>query len=282
MSFESSGRCLYVQGGGGSWGQQTKKTITIPCASDHHQSIVAYVFQINTSVATFQRLVNILGSPKDTLQFRHKLHGTRQKIGELIKETSAELKQAIESDQHSQSSATRKIANGKLAKDFQSVVKKFQKAQQLAAQREAAYTPFISQETNPCRSQELQISSSARPESSSVILLECKRQELVHLEHEILLNEAIIEEREQGIMEIQQQIGEVNEMFKDMALLVHDQGIMLDDISSNIQSSHDATARAAQQLTKASKIQPCNSSMSCLLVVIFGVILLIIIVLVVA
>lgn len=47
------------------------------------------------------------------------------------------------------------------------------------------------------------------------------------MEHEILLNEAIIEEREQGIMEIQQQIGEVNEMFKDLALMVHEQGIML-------------------------------------------------------
>ncbi|XP_016478376.1 syntaxin-22 [Nicotiana tabacum] len=288
MSFEdleSSGRCLYVQGGGGSysWGRQTKQTITIPCASDHQQSIVAsLVFQINTSLTTFQRLVNTLGSPKDTLHFRQKLHGKRQKIGELIKETSAKLKQAIESDQHSQSSATRKIANGKLAKDFQSVVKKFQKSQQLAAQREAAYTPFISPEINPSRSQELQISSSARPESRSVILLESKRQELVHLEHEILLNEAIIEEREQGIMEIQQQIGEVNEMFKDLALMVHEQGIMLDDISSNIQSSHDATTQAAQQLTKASKIQQCNSSMSCLLVVIIGVILLIIIVLVLA
>lgn len=150
------------------------------------------------------------------------------------------------------------------------------------------------------------------------------------------------------MIEIQQQIGELNEMFKDLALLVHEQGTMLgqpislsdpilcpsssevltitnlinesnilknhlpDDISSNIGSSHDATAQAAKQLTKASKIQQCNSStvrvyiapspmiayrlplawrkidtykfslQSCLLLVIFGVILLIIIVLVLA
>ncbi|KAJ8563351.1 hypothetical protein K7X08_031803 [Anisodus acutangulus] len=80
--------------------------------------------------------------------------------------------------------------------------------------------------------------------------------------HEIVLNKAIIEEREQGIIEIQHHIGELNEMFKDLALLVHEQGIMLDDISSNIESSHDATAaQAAQQLTKASKIQQSTSSM---------------------
>lgn len=53
------------------------------------------------------------------------------------------------------------------------------------------------------------------------------RQDIIQLEHEIVLNGAIIEEREQGIIEIQQQIGELNEMFKDLALLVHEQGTML-------------------------------------------------------
>lgn len=47
------------------------------------------------------------------------------------------------------------------------------------------------------------------------------------LDNEISFNEAIIEEREQGIQEIQQQIGEVNEIFKDLAVLVHGQGIMI-------------------------------------------------------
>lgn len=46
-------------------------------------------------------------------------------------------------------------------------------------------------------------------------------------ENEIAFNEAIIEEREQGIQEIQQQIGEVNEIFKDLAVLVHEQGTMI-------------------------------------------------------
>lgn len=47
------------------------------------------------------------------------------------------------------------------------------------------------------------------------------------LDNEIAFNEAIIEEREQGIQEIQQQIGEVNEIFKDLAVLVHEQGTMI-------------------------------------------------------
>jgi syntaxin 7 len=54
------------------------------------------------------------------------------------------------------------------------------------------------------------------------------------LENETVFNEAVIEEREQGIHEIHQQIGEVNEIFKDLAVLVHEQGYMIDDIDKNI------------------------------------------------
>lgn len=50
------------------------------------------------------------------------------------------------------------------------------------------------------------------------------------LDNEIVFNEAIIEEREQGIQEIQQQIGEVNEIFKDLAVLVNDQGTLIGEL----------------------------------------------------
>lgn len=53
------------------------------------------------------------------------------------------------------------------------------------------------------------------------------RQELVLLDNEVVFNEAIIEEREQGIKEIQSQIGEVNEIFKDLAVLTHEQGVVI-------------------------------------------------------
>ncbi|MCD7471227.1 SNAP receptor [Datura stramonium] len=52
------------------------------------------IFQINTAVSMFQRLVNTLGTPKDTPELREKLHKTRLHIGQLVKDTSAKLKQA--------------------------------------------------------------------------------------------------------------------------------------------------------------------------------------------
>ncbi|KAK3041560.1 hypothetical protein RJ639_000694 [Escallonia herrerae] len=246
---------------------------------DPTQAVASGIFQINTAVSTFQRLVNTLGTPKDTPELRDKLRKTRLHIGQLVKDTSAKLKQASETDHHAEVSASKKITDAKLAKDFQAVLKEFQKAQRLAAERETAYTPFVPQAVLPSSYADSEIYvSSDKSQEQRALLVESRRQEVLLLDNEIAFNEAIIEERDQGIHEIQQQIGEVNEIFKDLAVLVHEQGTVIDDIGSNIESSHAATTQAKSQLAKAAKTQRSNSSLTCLLLVIFGIVLLIVII----
>ncbi|KAB2626063.1 syntaxin-22-like [Pyrus ussuriensis x Pyrus communis] len=246
---------------------------------DPTQAVASGIFQINTAVSTFQRLVNTLGTPKDTPDLREKLHKTRLLIGQLVKDTSEKLKQVSERDHHTEVNASKKITDAKLAKDFQAVLREFQKAQRLAAERETTYAPFVPQAVLPSSytASEIDVNSDKSPEQRA-LLVESRRQEVVLLDNEIAFNEAIIEEREQGIQEIQQQIGEVNEIFKDLAILVHEQGTMIDDIGSNIESAHAATGQAKSHLVKASKTQRSNSSLTCLLLVIFGIVLLIVIV----
>lgn len=246
---------------------------------DTTQAVASGVFQINTAVATFQRIVNSIGTPKDTPEFREKLHKTRLHIGQLVKDTSARLKEASEINHHTEVSPSKKITDAKLAKDFQAVLKEFQKVQRIASERETTYVPFVPQAVLPSSytASEAAIGSEKSPEERA-LLVESRRQEVLLLDNEIVFNEAIIEEREQGIQEIQHQIGEVNEIFKDLAVLVHDQGIVIDDIDSNIDNSASATLQAKNQLVKASKTQKSNSSLGCLLLVIFGSVLLIVII----
>ncbi|KAL2545566.1 syntaxin [Forsythia ovata] len=245
---------------------------------DPSRALAAGVFRINTSVAAYRRLVNSLGTPKDTLDLRHKLHKTRLQIGQLVKETSAKLEQVRERDQFTEVSASKKLADAKLTKDYQSILKDFEKTQKLAAERETAYLPVVPNGnlSSSNTANELETISPKNPEQIS-LLAESRRQEVILFENEIVFNEAIIEEREQGIREIQQQIGEVNEIFKDLAVLVHEQGALIDDISSNIEGSHAATTQATTQLSKAAKIQKSNSSMTCLMLLIVGIVLLIVV-----
>eukprot|EP00897_Mesotaenium_endlicherianum_P000767 jgi/Mesen1/10691/ME000009S10473 len=205
-------------------------------ADDPSKGVAAGVFQMNTAVSSFKLLMNTLGTPKDTPFLRERLHKTRQRIGQLAKETAAKLKDASEDDHAKNVSTSKKLSDAKLAKDFQAVLKDFQKTQRIAADRETAFAPF-----------------DAPPTQNGSMT---SKQEInLNLENELVYNEAIIEEREQGILEIQQQIGEVNEIFKDLAVLVNEQGVLIDDIENNIETSHGHITTANKQLTKAAKSQ---------------------------
>nr|GMC60884.1 syntaxin-22-like isoform X1 [Ipomoea batatas] len=121
--------------------------------------------------------------------------------------------------------------------------------------------------------------------------MESMRQEVIlQLENEIDLDDesmSMFEEREEGGMnDIQEQMNEVNEIFRDLAdhLLVHEQqGITIEGIVPNTEICNTAiTAQAASQLPKASRNHSSESSMTCLSLVIFGVILLIVLILLTA
>lgn len=257
----------------------SRSTVATSSRQDPSQAIAAGIFQINTSVSTFKRYVNSLGTTKDTGELREKLHQTRQHIGQLAKDVSAKLKAAIESDKLTEVKTSKRIGDAKLAKDFQAVLSDFQNVQRIAAEKEATYTPTSLQVAQPSYNQTAEdprISEEAQ--ERQYLLSQQRRQELVQLESEVVFNEAIIDEREQGIKDIQQQIGEVNDIFKDLAVLVHEQGVMIDDIDSNVENSYSTTTQANVQLGKASKSQKSNSSLMCWLFVVFGVILVVVIV----
>ncbi|XP_020963944.1 syntaxin-22-like [Arachis ipaensis] len=101
----------------------------------------------------------------------------------------------------------------------ENVLKEFQKAQRPAAEKETSYTPFVPQAApSSYTANEADANSGKTPEQRALVV-ESRRQEVLFLDNEIAFNEAIIEEREHGIQAIQQQIGKVNEIFKDLAVL---------------------------------------------------------------
>ncbi|OMO85597.1 hypothetical protein CCACVL1_10086 [Corchorus capsularis] len=217
------------------------------------QAVAAGIFQINTAVAAFLRLVDAIGTAKDTPDHRQKLHNTRQKILQLVKDTSAKLKALSESDHDPNVNPSKKIEDAKLARDFQTTLQEFQKVQQLASERESTYSPAAPPPSLPTTSASDDSWEPTLPQEKQPFVMQQRRQELVLLDNEIAFNEAMIEEREQGIREVEVQIGEVNDIFKDLAVLVNDQGVIIDDISSNIDSSSVATTQARVQLARASK-----------------------------
>lgn len=236
---------------------------------DRSDGVAAGIFRINTSVSTYKSLMNKLGTKRDNHELREKLHATEQKISQLVEETVARLKEESESDHLVSSTTSKKIRDAKLAKDFQSVLLEFQTAQKAAQSRQRKYAPVL-----PPASSLPQLSSGRGDSEEEASLLRQSQQLVVEAnESEVMFNAVVIEEREQGIQEIQQQIGEVSEIFKDLARIVGDQGYVIDDIESNIESSASATVQANMQLTRAAKSQKSSEYWKCVILAIVGTVL---------
>ncbi|KAI3839088.1 hypothetical protein MKX03_011087 [Papaver bracteatum] len=237
----------------------SKRRDSVNGKQDPIQAVSLGVFEINKSVTTFERLVNDLGTTKDT-----KLRSTRLRTAQLEKDTSSKLKQASE-DQHTEVGASERLAS--YAKYFEKVLKEFQKAECVATEKEKQYAPFAPNSVPSSYIPSEQDRNSDKNPEQRTALIESREQDVFLFEKEIVLNEAIIEEREQGIKEIQNQIVDVHEIFKDLAALVNEQGDAIHHIDSNVNNSHTAIEQGNSQLEKAAKTQKSNSPLACLSVI---------------
>ncbi|KAG0596547.1 hypothetical protein M758_UG264500 [Ceratodon purpureus] len=253
MSFED-----IEIGGSGGGGKQ-----------DRSDGVAAGVFRINTSVSTYKRLVNTLGTQRDNHALRERLHATEQKIGKLVEETMARLKEENEADHLVSSSTAKKIWDAKLAKDFQSVLQEFQTARKVAQSRQRKYAPVLP----PASWLPGLNSGQGKSEEEAGLLRQSQRLVVEANQSEVLFNATVIEEREQGILEIQQQIGEVSEIFKDLAQIVANQGYIIDDIEANIERSASATVQSSMHLSRAAKCQKSSEYWKCVILAIVGTVL---------
>ncbi len=89
--------------------------------------------------------------------------------------------------------------------------------------------------------------------------------------------ESLIIERESEIRNIEQSVGELNELFRDVAHMVHEQGEQLDFIEHNVEVTHDASRGAHVELRQADKYQRASRSKACILLLILAIVLVIII-----
>lgn len=89
------------------------------------------------------------------------------------------------------------------------------------------------------------------------------QKQLLLMEEE---NTAMITEREQEVNNIVRSIVDLNDIFKDLAHMVHEQGTILDRIDYNIEQTQVQVHEGFKQLQKAERYQRKNRKIHCILI----------------
>jgi t-SNARE complex subunit (syntaxin) len=105
-----------------------------------------------------------------------------------------------------------------------------------------------------------------------------QQQEVVRLadQSEVEFQESLIIEREEEIRNIEQGVGDLNVLFRQVAQIVSEQGEQLTGIADNVDNTYNDTRGASVELRQAAKYQKAARNKSCCLLLILAVILTIV------
>eukprot|EP00002_Diphylleia_rotans_P018164 TRINITY_DN3523_c0_g4_i1.p1 TRINITY_DN3523_c0_g4~~TRINITY_DN3523_c0_g4_i1.p1 ORF type:complete len:231 (+),score=68.58 TRINITY_DN3523_c0_g4_i1:49-741(+) len=224
MSFDDiSGGSAYVRMGNERRGPSAGPTGSNSQGNAAVEQIVAKIQLISGNNSSISRLSSYLGTPKDDQDLRDKISVQTDKTKKLIMETGESIKRLSNIKASPAEAQQIKVQQQKLTKDFKVVAEKFQEIAQASARKERMTKPN-SQSTEGGRPSAPYLSESDEERQSLLHQQEAKRKQVMAFESEVTVNEALIREREESIRELERAVLDVNEIYKDLAILVQEQG----------------------------------------------------------
>ncbi|KAI8641255.1 t-SNARE [Parasitella parasitica] len=239
------------------------------------QNVAQQVFHINGNITSIERLVGFLGTSRDTPDIRNKLHDVTEGTRELIKDTTFNIKSLTQyTTSDPKKTRQRKLEQQKLSKDFQKVVEEFQKIQRISVSKQREYVDKKKATTAALQTQveeEQERGDPALQEQQQLLQADDtqRRIQIEALDNEIEYNETLISEREGEIQGIEQGITELNEIFRDLGMLVNEQESGIQSIYGNVLNISQNTKQATEEITIANRHQKkARKNMCCLLLII--------------
>ncbi|KAI9895273.1 hypothetical protein PsorP6_018489 [Peronosclerospora sorghi] len=183
--------------------------------------------QFQRQVVAIKRASTACGSVDDDLH-------DRIRFACLLQEEIAKSLARVPAD------GSNSLIKRKLCKDFEAISKQLETAVLRVSAREQAQQQALKEQ-----------------QADGRIVAEHQGQvfEFAELENEIAHNEALIEEREHDITKIHQSVAQVNEIFRDLAAIVHEQQSAIDAIETHVHESMEQTQQGLNQVKKAAEMQ---------------------------
>lgn len=213
--------------------------------------------------------VNVLGTKKDTPRLRERVHNSMEKTREMCREIGEGVKSLQTWDDLTKQ---QKYEQTKISSDFQAALQEFQGLQRRALEKERA-------SVNAARAAQDSETQDGAQSGAPLEQLQQRQEQMPQLiaQDEVDFQEALIIEREEEIRNIEQGVGDLNVLFRQVAQIVNEQGESLDSIADNVQNIRDDTRQAEIENRQAARYQKAARNKSCCLLLILAVILTIVI-----
>ncbi|PHH83375.1 hypothetical protein CDD82_1604 [Ophiocordyceps australis] len=211
--------------------------------------------------------VNVLGSKKDTPRLRERVHNSMDKTRLLCRDIGDGVKQLRTWDSLSKQ---QKYEQTKVSSEFQAALQEFQDLQRRALDREKASI------TAARAAQDSESGQGSNQDSAPLEQLQQQQSQLAP-QDEVDFQEALIIEREEEIRNIEQGVGDLNVLFRQVAQIVDEQEVGIRTIADNVENVQDSTRQADIETRQAARYQKAARNKSCCLLLILAVILTIVI-----
>lgn len=208
--------------------------------------------------------VNVLGTKKDTPRLRERVHNTMEKSREICQEIGDGVKKLQTWEDLTKQ---QKYEQTKVSSDFQSALQEFQSLQRRALEKEKASVTAARavHDSDPTL-------GPASPQ-----LLQAQEYSQMAAQDDVDFQEALIIEREEEIRNIEQGVGDLNVLFRQVAQIVNEQGEQLTSIADNVENVHTDTRQADVENRQAARYQKAARNKGCCLLIILAIIATIVI-----
>jgi len=209
------------------------------------QNIGTNIQKIQQNVSSMQRMITQIGSPQDNTQLQNQLHQIQHYTQQLAKDSSKQLQDLNNyGSQEAADPRQWKLQRERLQADFTRALDNFQRAQRSAAQKEKDAIKKFRTAGGQTQAETDLIDIEGGGDANRAQMMMQEEQNLEHLV-----------ERERAVTQLEADIMDVNQIFKDLAAMVHDQGELVDSIEANVETSSIRVSEGTEQLRQAERYQ---------------------------
>ncbi|MXQ79457.1 hypothetical protein E5288_WYG000691 [Bos mutus] len=231
------------------------------------QTCSGNIQRISQATAQIKNLMSQLGTKQDSSKLQENLQQLQHSTNQLAKETNELLKElgSLPLPLSTSEQRQQKLQKERLMNDFSAALNSFQAVQRRVSEKEKE---SIARARAGSR-----LSAEERQREEQLVSFDSHEEwnQMQRQEDEVAITEQdleLIKERETAIRQLEADILDVNQIFKDLAMMIHDQGDLIDSIEANVESSEVHVERATDQLQRAAYYQKKSRKKICILVLV--------------